>query len=54
MTKTEQIAELEALMANAIKMRKQARKLNLRSLITNLNHDIRNWNHELATLKAGA
>ena len=49
--KMSRIAELENLIANAYTQRAKANRLNCRLLARNINHDLRNWTEELATLK---
>lgn len=48
----DRIAELQELVAVAKDQRKKANKLRLRSMVQNINHDIRTWEDELVELGA--
>ncbi len=49
--KMSRIAELENLIAVAYTQRTKAYRLNCRLLARSINHDLREWTEELATLK---
>ena len=48
---TTNISELEQLITVATEQRKRARDLKLTLLVKKLNHDLRVWKYELATIK---
>lgn len=48
------IEELNSLITRALDQRKNAYRLNAALMVRSINHDLRNWKHELASLKVGA